>query len=164
MKSTYQEVTRFPLPLTELIHENLSLILSFVYSREPLRRMVAEKFAGEWKYLNKTIFEISEEKANKACLEFALFLRVFDDDEKLSEYDSQTQVINCGRLILNDKPEKDLPFREVANKIIHCSRFEWHMDVGAEPLLICYSRENEKWLRAEIDIVAVSAVCGRLMH
>jgi hypothetical protein len=125
--------------------------------------MMTEKFAGEWKYLNKAVFEMSEEKANKACMEFALFLRVFDDDEKLSDYDSQCQVINCGRLILKDKPEKFLPFREVANKIIHASRFEWRISAGADPILVCHSRADEKWLHAEVDIIAISAVCGRLM-
>jgi len=126
--------------------------------------MIEGKFRGEWKYLNKALFDISAERAEKACLELALFLRMVDDEEKISEYHAATKnVPNCGRLIMKDGSEKALPFREVANKIIHSTRLEWEVLASPDPTLICHTRDKEQWLRAEVNIVAVAAVCGGLM-
>jgi hypothetical protein len=149
-----------------LVHENLSVLMSFVYSRKPLSEMVEGKFVGEWKYLNKVLFEIPEAHAEKACLELALFLRILDDEEKLSEYHRSTQnVPDCGRLIMKDGVEKVLTFREAGNKIIHASRLEW--DLGNEPHLICHARPEDAerwgWVRARVSVVALAAVCGQLI-
>ena len=79
-------MSRFSLPLTRLVHENLSIIMCFAYSRKPLKNMVQAKFKGEWKYLNKALFEISAQQAEKASVELALFLRTLDDEEEISAY------------------------------------------------------------------------------
>jgi hypothetical protein len=68
------------LSLTRLVHENLSIVMCFAYSQKPLVDMIDSKFKGEWKYLNKALFEYSAERAEKACLELALFLRMVDDE------------------------------------------------------------------------------------
>lgn len=66
--------------------------------------MIESKFLGEWKYLNKALFDVSAERAEKACLELALFLRMLDDEEKISAYhDATKNVPNCGRLIMKDE-------------------------------------------------------------
>jgi hypothetical protein len=138
--------------------------MCFAYSRKPLSEMIESKFRGELKYLNKALFDISAERAEKACLELALFLRMVDDEEKVSEYHAATKnVPNCGRLIMKDGSEKPLPFREVANKIIHSTRLVWEVLASPDPTLICHTRDKEQWLRAEVNIVAVAAVCGGLM-
>jgi hypothetical protein len=155
---------RFSLPLTRMVHENLSIVMCFAYSRRALTSMFAEKFGGEWKYLRKALFEISEERAEKACIELALFLRMVDDEEEISAYHTTTKSVpNCGRLIMKDGSDQVLTFREVSNKIIHSSRLEWDFSKHPEPLLVCHTRNEEKWIRAEIDVVAVAAVCGTLM-
>ena len=64
---------------------------------------------------------------------------------------------------MKKNPEEKLPFREVANKIIHSSKLEWELAKFSEPRLICHTQDTERWIRAEIDIVAVAAVCGGLM-
>jgi hypothetical protein len=157
-------MSRFSLPLTRLIHENLSIVMCFAYPRKPLAEMMDARFQGEWKYLNKALFEISEERAEKACLGLALFLRMLDDEAKISDYHKATKNIpDCGKLIMKDGSEGKLPFREVANKIIHSSKREWEVTKLPEPRLICHTRDTEKWVRAEIDIMAVAAVCGGLM-
>jgi len=147
-----------------LVHENLSIVMCFAYSRKPLSEMIEDKFRGEWKYLNKALFDVSAERAEKACLELALFLRMVDDEEKISDYHAATKnVPNCGRLIMKDGSEKTLTFREVANKVIHSTQLEWEFLKSPEPKLICHTRDKEQWLRAEVDVVAVAAVCGQLM-
>jgi hypothetical protein len=157
-------MSHFSLPLTRLVHENLSVVMCFVYSRKPLSEMMEAKFRGEWKYLYKALFEVSAEHAEKACLELALFLRMIDDEEGISKHHAETKnVPSCGRLIIKNGLKKSLLFREVANKVIHSARLEWEFVKFPDPVLICHSREPEKWIRAEVDIVAVAAVCGQLM-
>jgi hypothetical protein len=154
----------FSIPLTQLVRENLSVIMCYAYSQERLKGMLEANFGGEWKYLNKALFEISAARAEKACLELALFLRTVDEEQSISAYRAATRNIpNCGKLIMKDGTEKPLPFREFANKVIHASQFEWDVFGKSEPRLVCHTRDKEKWLRAEIDLVALSSVCGGLM-
>jgi hypothetical protein len=155
-------MSQFSIPLTRLIHENLSIVMCFAFSQRPLAKMVDVKFVGEWKYLNRALFDISAARAEKACLELAIFLRMLDDEHKISAYHAQVGIPGCGRLVMKDKSEKVLTFREVANKVIHSSRLEWQFSDDDHPLLICHTREKEKWLCAEVDIVAFAAVCGQL--
>ncbi len=132
-------------------------------TRIPLEELVKTKFEGEWKFLRKALFAIPEERATKACIELALFMRLLDDKEDISGYLKQTSARSFGRLILKDKPEKKLVLREVANKIIHAADLEWNFSSEDRPVLVCTSHKNEKWTHAEIDIVAVAAFCGQLM-
>jgi hypothetical protein len=150
--------------ITRMIHENISIVMCFAYSQRPLEKMVTATFKGEWKHLNKALFTISEERAERACLELAFFLRILDDEEDISGYHKATQRIpDCGCLIMNDASQRTMPFREVANKIIHASRLEWSLLEESSPILICHPRDNEKWTRAEVDVVALAAVCGQVM-
>jgi hypothetical protein len=91
--------------------------MCFAYSQKPLSDLIEASFGGEHEYLNKALFEISEERANKACLELAIFLRMLDDEQKSSAYDARTKnVTDCGRLIKKDDTVEALTFREVTNK------------------------------------------------
>lgn len=154
----------FSLPLTRLVHENLSIVMTFAYSQRPLASMLERRVLGYDKYQEKALFELSAARAEKACLELALFLRMVDDEEKISEYHAATKTrLPCGKLIMKDGTEKELTFRDASNKIIHCSRLEWDLAREPDPMLISYSREEEKWLCAEIDLVVLSFMCGRLM-
>ena len=125
--------------------------------------MIDAKFAGDWKYLNKALFEISAERAEKACLELALFLRMLDDEQNISDYHKQVGSPECGQLILKDGSNRGLTFRDVTNKIIHCLRLEWNFPEDGEPQLICHSRDEEKWALAIIDLVGFAGFCGQLM-
>ncbi len=157
-------MAQFSLHLSRLIHENLSVVMCFVYSRRPLQNLVKENFTGEWKNLNKALFDMSEQRAEKACLELALFLRLWDDKEKVTDYiSSQGESFSCGFLVKKNGTKDDLPFREVANKIIHASCLQWDIPESGSPLLICESVEEEKWVRAEVDIVRLARFCGGIM-
>jgi hypothetical protein len=154
---------RLSLPLARLVQENLSIVMCFAYSRKPLSEMMDARFKGGWKYLTKALFEISAQRAEKACLELALFLRTLDNDEEISDYHKITRRIpNCGTFYLKKGPPRKLSFREVTNKIIHAGRLEWDF-APDEPMLICVAKPNEKWTRAEVDLVGFAAVCGQLM-
>ena len=101
-------------------------------------------------------------RAEKACLELAIFLRYLDDEEGLSKYVHERTNFNFGRLALRDGKEEELKLRDVANKIIHAAAFQWDFSNPQRPQLVCVSRDEEKWLRAHVDIVSLAAVRGNL--
>lgn len=152
------------LPLTRLVHENLSVVMTFCFSRLALEKLLSTKFHGEWKYLRKGVLEVSEQRAEKACLELAMFLRILDDAEDLSGHLKDSKFPGFGKLHFSDKPVADLKMRDVCNKIIHASSLRWSFESPEKPILICESRETERWERAEVDVVTLAAYCGNLMH
>jgi hypothetical protein len=166
------------LPVTEYIHENLSIVMCYAYSIEPLVAMMNKHFEGEHKYLNKTLFSLSELRAKKAIMELALFLRVCDEDEQLSDYLARHPALDdCGRIFLKDGSTEVLKVREVANKVIHAEKINWSMilaedgpkNVDAAPILICFPRSGEKghfkaWTHAEIELINLAGICGMLAH
>lgn len=157
-------MSNFSLPLTRLIHENLSILMTFCFSRKPLTELVEEKFKGEWKYLRKGLFDVSEQRAERACVELAMFIRLLDDEEDLSGYLRQMGTLSFGKLVKEGEREEQLGFRDVCNKIIHASQLYWNLSGPGRPILVCESRERRRWLRAEIDVVSLAAFCGNLMH
>jgi len=39
-----QTMKKFSLPLTRMLHENISILMCFVYSRKPLKEVVQQRF------------------------------------------------------------------------------------------------------------------------
>lgn len=156
-------MSRFSQPLTHLIHENLSVLVTFAFSRVPLQLLRDKKFRGEWKYLDRALFTVSEQRAEKACLELATFIRLLDDDENIAEYLRQTGGNSFGRVIKKDQPDEALYLRDLTNKIIHAHHLEWDFSTPEDPKLACISRQPERWLKAEVQVVALAAFCGQLM-
>jgi hypothetical protein len=148
--------------MTQLVHDNLSIMMTYAFSRKPLERYM-ERFAGEWEYFCKALFEISDQRAEKACLELALFLRLVDDEQKISGYHKQTGGRDFGRLVLKNGQIEKLQLRDVCNKIIHAAGLTWDFSSEADPVLICHSQNQEKWVRAEVDLFALAGFCGGIM-
>ena len=156
-------MTKLSLPVSRLVRENMSILMTYVFSIGPIEELFTKTFQGEWKQYQETVFFLSEQRAEKACLELAIFLRYLDDEEGLSKYFNKTQSNICfGTLHYVDGKKKDLELRDVANKIIHAAGYKWDVSQPMKPKLICLSRETEKWSEAKIDIVALSTVCGSL--
>lgn len=118
---------------------------------------------GEWKYLDKALFSVSELRAAKACIELASFMRLLDDQEDLSEYLKQTSGHGFGRVIKQDQPDEVLYLRDLTNKIMHAANYEWDFSNSDNPKLVCISSKPERWGRAEVEIVALAEFCGELM-
>ena len=155
-------MSNFSLPLSRLVRENLSIIMDFCFARPGLEQLVDRKFHGEWKYLRKMLFEMSEERAGKAAIELAIFMRLLDDREDISSY-LAGQSWQFGRVVAKNKPDKIMRMREVANKIIHASHLKWDFSDAENPILVCIPQKKEKWERAEVKVVALAAFCGGLM-
>ena len=152
------------LPLTQLIHDNLSVLMTFAFSKKPLESLKNEKFMGEWKYLDKALFSVSEQRAAKACIKLACFMRLLDDQEGLSEYLKKTGGHGFGRVIKQGQPDEVLYLRDLTNKLTHAANFEWDFSDPDNPKLICISQQPERWGRAEIEVVALAALCGQIMN
>ncbi len=156
-------MSRFSQPLTHLIHENLSVLVTFAFSRTPLVSLRESKFRGEWKYLDRALFTVSEQRAERACLELATFIRLLDDDENIASYLRETGGHRFGRVMKKDEPDEPLYLRDLTNKIIHAHHLEWDFSMPDEPKLVCISRQPDRWLKAELEVVALAAFCGQLM-
>jgi hypothetical protein len=147
--------------ITRLIHENFWTILSFVLARPSADQLLNERFHGEWKYLQKTIYGLAEVRADRALLELATQLRVLDDAEGLSDYFKQVGKSPLGSVTQADGSTTDLHFRDMTNKVIHAASFEWKFD--ADPSVVCHPHDPSRWRSADIKIVALMAVVGGLI-
>lgn len=156
-------MSRFSQPLTHIIHENMSVLATFAFSRAPLQSLREGKFLGEWKYLDRALFTVSEQRAERACLELATFIRMLDDNEDVSGYLRQTGGHSFGRVVKTGQPDEPLYLRDLTNKVIHAHHLEWDFSAPDDPKLVCISRQPERWLKAEAQVVALAAFCGQLM-
>jgi hypothetical protein len=146
--------------ITRLIHDNLWVIISFAFGQPAIASYIDTRFIGEWKYLSKTIFERAEIRADRALLEMATQLRVLDDAEQLS----QTKRAPLGTVHQGDGTTTDLHFRDLTNKIIHAESFDWVLSNPDQLKVICHSNDVVRWQKAEIDLTALMALIGMLMH
>ena len=157
-------MTSLTLPLTQLIHERLAVILNYAFSRRSLEKLFSERFRGEWKYLSKTMFGISSSKAAQACLEFATLMRVLDDREGLSDYLRETRSPSFGVVFKNDDLTEELHLRDVTNKLLHTKEITFSFGNPDDPVIVCTSADDKRRKRAKIRIVLLAAFCGQLMH
>jgi hypothetical protein len=86
----------------------LSRILSYALAQPAARQLLAEKFDGHWKYLEKTIHEYAEMRADRALMELATQLRSLDDAEGLNDYLRQVGQHPFGSVIQTDGTPADL--------------------------------------------------------
>lgn len=146
--------------ITRLIHENFWIVLSFAFARPPIIRFIDDKFKGEWKYLDKSI-EHAELRANQALLEMGTQLRVLDDKQGLNELYKQLNRPPLGEVIQADGTRSELHFRDMRNKILHGSSYEWRL--GTEyPKIVVHSDQPNRWQWAELRIFDLMALIGGL--
>jgi hypothetical protein len=151
------------LPVSRLIRENVSVLMTFAFSRGPLQEWAAKSLQGEFKQWRETVFGLAEQRAEKACLELAIFLRYLDDEENLSDRYAGYSGITFGYLSHRDGKVTALDLRDVANKVIHALEFQWDLSRAVQPMLVCMPRDSEKWTRASVDVAALSVTCGSLL-
>ena len=166
---TRQNMEEYPIHLTKLILENISAVMSFAYSRRPLDELMQNNFAGEWDYLRKALFDIAEQRANRAITELAVLLRILDDEQKRPFSTISPAVpMALGRLELKNGEVKELSLRELSNKIIHAQTFSWDYSECESPGLNCYSRDDDNrsknpWKMARVNLLGLACFCGGLM-
>jgi hypothetical protein len=74
------------LPLARLLHDNMAIVITFVFSQAPIKRLIKERFKGHPKRLEEFSFKVPRRNATRACLEIALLIRLIDDLLKNANY------------------------------------------------------------------------------
>ena len=137
--------------------------MAYAFSRAPLSETLNEQFEGEWKYLQKSCFDLAEERADRALLEMATQLRLLDTRQNLTKLFKRMRSEAFGIVVQADGSQTELHFRDMTNKIIHAVQFEWVCADTKKPVIICHSADPNRWQRAEINLLALAALCGEIM-
>src|SRR5262245_46996117 len=122
-----------PMPLARLIYENFSFIMMFACSRRELARVIETAFTTEWKYLYPALVEVPIQRVTRACLELGMLLRVLDEEQGLSDIlqttvkDPLGRTLALGRVIKEGARAEPLYFRDMTNKLVHASSYEWDL-------------------------------------
>jgi len=143
--------------ITKLIHENFWLVLLFALSRPAVKEML-EHFEGEWEPLRDSFGERAEIRADRALLEMSTQLRVLDDADGISDRFKEP----FGTLIKKNGATTALSLREVTNKVIHASSFQWDFSDVKKPKVICLPGDSDSWVLAEVDLIALAGAIGCL--
>lgn len=150
--------------LGRLIHENLLVVISHAFATPALVSIREGRFSGSWPALDKTIYQLSEAKADRALLELAVQLRVVDDREGLNDFLKEAGSPPLGSILQADKTNTDLYFRDATNKILHASKFEWALKNPEKPVVILHSQTPERWIHAELGILDLMSLIGTLQY
>jgi hypothetical protein len=87
-----------PYELVRNAQENFATVLMFAFGQPAIGAVINEQFKGEWKFLNKLVYEVSERRADRALLEMAVQLRALDDLNDLnSSYQQQKKPARYSR-------------------------------------------------------------------
>jgi hypothetical protein len=150
------------LSLNRELHENMSIIFCFAYSRKSFQTL-SNRFKGEWKFLMLMLYEIPESHADRAPWELAIQLRAIDDEENLSGYNRERGYPALGVISKRGGVIEELFLRDMTNKIIHSVGYEWLLESGLDPQVVCHSSNPERWETARFNLAKLAAFCSTLM-
>jgi hypothetical protein len=68
-----------------------------------------------------------------------------------------------GRVIKEGARAEPLYFRDMTNKLVHASSYEWDLSDPDNPKLVCLSSDPTRWTEAEINLIALAAIVGDCM-
>lgn len=150
--------------IIRLIHEKFSEVMAYAFSRHSLGELLSN-FTGDWKYLRKSLDELSEIRADRVLFEMATQLRTLDDAQDIN---SAMKRHSFGTVTRTDGKVEDLTIREVTNKIIHAESFEWDFSDPKSPTVICRATQAQQagrwsWVKAEIKMDKLAFAVGQLM-
>lgn len=140
-----------------LAAEDFSIVLNFAHSRQSFNQLRATA-DGEWKHLDRLLYEIPELRADRALLEMAYLLRSIDDMEGISHHFANS----FGTLHLRNGNDQPLGLRDVTNKIIHAERYEWSLDNPEALQIQCVGEAAGNWSRADILIDKLAFAFGQM--
>jgi hypothetical protein len=152
-----------PYELVRNAQENFGTVLMFAFGQPAVGSVINEKFKGEWKYLDKLVYELSEQRADRALLELAVQLRALDDINDLNASFQQQQMPPLGKVVQGDASETPLYFRDMTNKIMHAGGFSWELADVKDPTIVCLSNDGPRWKEAHIKLPMLMMYLGGLM-
>jgi hypothetical protein len=152
-----------PHELASNIQRNFSIILMYAFGRDAIGAVINDKFEGEWKFLHKAVYEISERRADRALLEMAVQLSALDDLNDLNSLYQQQNMKPLGAVVQSDGSTTDLYFRDMTNKVMHSNGFSWELAEAKNPKIVCLSNDGARWKLAHIYLVRLMGYLGTLM-
>lgn len=102
-----------------------------------------------------------EVEADHALAEIASDLRLLDDLLGLTERLKASGYPPLGIVVQADGERLDLHFRDMTNKVMHATRFDWRH--GDRPSVICASNWKNRWQSAELSLSALAALCDHVL-
>lgn len=129
-----------PRELSKLVHQNLEVVQSFI---------------------SETVGGPTEVEADRALHEMAAQLRLLDDVLGLGRDLRAGGFPPLGTVVQQGGERLDLYFRDMTNKVMHASKFEW--SVSESSAVICIGKEDGRWQSAEIRLAALKDLCDRLL-
>jgi hypothetical protein len=151
-----------PYELVRNAQENFATVLMFAFGQPAIGAVINEQFKGEWKFLNKLVYEVSERRADRALLEMAVQLRALDDLNDLNSSYQQQKMPSLGTVVQDDGSKTELYFRDMTNKIMHAGGFSWELANVKEPTVVCLSGDGTRWKEAQIKLVTLMMYLGGL--
>ena len=152
-----------PYELARNAQGNFGTVLLFAFGRPAAGLVINEQFKGEWKNLHKLVYEVSEQRADRALLEMAVQLRALDDLNDLNNSYQQQKMPPLGMVVQGDGSTTELYFRDMTNKIMHAGGFSWELADVKAPVIVCLSNDGARWKEAHINLVALMMYLGGLM-
>ena len=107
------------LPLTRLVYDNMAIVVTFVYSQEPINRLLKEPFRDFWQHVENFSYEVPRRNAIRACLEIAVLIRLIDDQHKIANFLDRHKLRHFGVVYRTDETTAPLHIRELTNKILN---------------------------------------------
>lgn len=151
------------LSFRNIINENLTSVLMFVYSYKNLTGQLDGRRGG-WEVLSKVIKELSSARAKRAVVELGILVRFLDDSNQIPDFLKDLEETYLGFVVGGSESGKQLSLREVSNKIVHSREFKWDFKLPEKPKLVCISNQPQRWESAEIDILEFSLLCSILIN
>ena len=152
-----------PYELARNAQENFATVLMFAFGQPAVGLVINEQFIGEWKFLNKLIYETSERRADRALLEMAVQLRALDDLNDLNSSYQHQKTPALGKVVQADGSETEMFFRDMTNKVMHANGFSWELADLKAPKIVCLSADGTRWKEGHIDLVTLMHYLGGLM-
>jgi hypothetical protein len=150
--------------LLDRVNEHLAEVLFFSMGRPVIEQRLGAVFEEGHIYdpLRNKIGIEAERRADRALLQMATQLRLFDDNEGLNEILKGLKPQPLGTVVQGDGKVTELFMRDMTNKVMHGAGFQWHLENADDPSVVCVSADEERWKSAEIKLLAVAAFVNRL--
>lgn len=150
------------------VWENLSVLFCCAYSRRPLLQQNGE-FSPSWNRAQQTLLGLADARADRAVLDLAIYLQSLTSPRSIADrLRAQKVDDDCGLLVKHNGREERLRLRDVAAKIMEADHRRWNWSKESTPILVCVppqeesATKNAKWLRAEVNLHQLAAICSVL--
>jgi len=152
---------------TKVILENLSIVMTYVFSYQALADFYGAYFVGHHRFLMLAFTTTPQRRATRALLELAVLYRALDDTQSIVKSIDPEDTGEWGKVHTTKGEVERLPLRELVNKIIHAEEIGWSFKSIMDPQIVCFAGERQQelfgWTEAVIPMSALATACSGLV-